>query len=637
MKNTARTTANLIKSYWPDINPSHRSLVVVLILITMISIGLSVVSTQSGQSPQNSLDVLPREKILISGKVSMAEYMRGDRQRIRLSRDGSEDWLVEDYHDISLVTARNTIKITPGDLITGYVRINPPLRMLLPDSFDFTAHALNQGYGATGFIDNITVTEHVSPEVAAHLRYSIQQNLYKYLEKDKAAVASAVLVGLRGGISSEVREDFRASGLSHLLAISGLHMALFWGSVMALIRAILASYPHFSSRYPALKIATVMAFPFGLFYLVISGMPVSAVRAFLMLALFMLAIMMAKRGVTLHNVALAAIIILLINPQQLTQPAFQMSFAAVFALVAGWVALSSRQREPSLLQQKMPVILKYLGGIMVGSVLAGLATAPFVLHHFGVTTMWSIIANLIGMPLMAFIIMPFGAIGLAFMPIGWESPFLHVMGFGISCLLWIAELTSSLPLSHIATKPPSSLVLYCYAVGLILFVILKGRMKLVSVFCFITAMMFWGFQPRPMAAMTFLHHRALATISDGSQTYISRKSATDFERSVIARPFGLNDTSYIGDAPQSSQRFDLVIHENGLKIAMVWRNKPFRAACVDVDLVLVMTPRFVRPCKAITIAPHNIRKHGGVLVFQDKTGIILKYADGYNQHFRIDQ
>ena len=445
------------------------------------------------------------------------------------------------------------------------------------------------------------------------------------------------MVGLRGGISSEVREDFRASGLSHLLAISGLHMALFWGSVMALIRAILASYPHFSSRYPALKIAALMAFPFGLFYLMISGMPVSAVRAFLMLALFMLAIMMTKRGVTLHNVALAAIIILLVDPQQLKQPAFQMSFAAVFALVAGWVALSSRQREPSLLQQKMPVVLRYLGGIMVGSVLAGLATAPFVLHHFGVTTLWSILANLIGMPLMAFIIMPFGAIGLALMPLGWESTFLHVMGFGISCLLWVADLTSTFPLSHITTKPPSSLVLYCYAVGLILFVILKGRVKLVAVFCFLLAFSIWYQQPRPIAAMTFLNYRALATISDGSQIYISRKSATDFERSVIARPFGLNNSSYIGGAPQSSQRFDLVIHENGLKIAMVWRNKPFRAACVDADLVLVMTPMFVRSCDAITVAPHNIRKHGGVLVFQDKTGITLEYVDGFDQHFWIDQ
>ena len=158
MKNTARTTANLIKSYWPDISPSHRSLVMVLILITAISIGLSILPSLSGQPPQEGLDSLPREKILISGKISMAEYMRGDRQRIRLSRVGSEDWIVEDYHDIRLVTARDTIKIKPGDVITGYARINSPLPMLLPDSFDFTAHALNQGYGATGFIDNIIVT-----------------------------------------------------------------------------------------------------------------------------------------------------------------------------------------------------------------------------------------------------------------------------------------------------------------------------------------------------------------------------------------------------------------------------------------------------------------------------------------------
>ena len=265
MKNTARTTANLIKSYWPDISPSHRSLVMVLILITAISIGLSILPSISGQPPQGSLDSLPREKILISGKISMAKYMRGDRQRIRLTRIAEKEWPLEEDRDIRLVTARDTLNLKLGDLVSGYARINPPFPMLLPDSFDFTAHALNQGYGATGFMDNVTVTGHFSPKIAASFRYSIQQNLYHHLEKDQAAVASAVLVGLRAGISPEVREDFRASGLSHPLAISGLHMALFWGSVMALIRAILASYPHFSSRYPALKIAAVMAFPFGLF------------------------------------------------------------------------------------------------------------------------------------------------------------------------------------------------------------------------------------------------------------------------------------------------------------------------------------------------------------------------------------
>ena len=104
---------------------------------------------------------------------------------------------------------------------------------------------------------------------------------------------------------------------------------------------------------------------------------------------------------------------------------------------------------------------------------------------------------------------------------------------------------------------------------------------------------------------------------------------------MITRPFGLKHLNYIGDAPQSSQGFDLVIHQNGLKIAMVWRNKPFRASCAEVDLVFVMTPMNVRSCEAITIAPHNIRKHGGVLIFQDKTGVIFKYVDGYVQRFRI--
>ena len=135
MKNTARTTANHFKLYWPDISPSHRSLVVVLILMTVISIGISILPTLSSQSPQGRLDNIPREKILISGKISMAEYMRGDRQRIRLTRIAQKEWPLEEDRDIRLVTARDTLDLKPGDLVSGYARINPPLPMLLPDSF----------------------------------------------------------------------------------------------------------------------------------------------------------------------------------------------------------------------------------------------------------------------------------------------------------------------------------------------------------------------------------------------------------------------------------------------------------------------------------------------------------------------
>ena len=681
MNKTARTTANHFKAIWTDLSPSQHSVMIAMLLITGISLGLTfrphltslipflpllffllfsfavmlvtylkgyagfgtafkilsllllgLVLTYSNAPPRdyNSVD----GKAALTGKVIMAEYMRGDRQRIRLSALDANDWPVDKDFDLRLITKKGKTSLTPGDVVSGNARINSPLPQLLPRGFDFTAHAYHQGYAATGFLENITLLEHRKAGLASSLRFSIQHNLRQNLKEDNAAIASAVLVGLRSGITPEIREAFRASGLSHLLAISGLHMALFWGSIMALIRAGLALFPHFASRYPSLKLAALLSMPFGVFYLIISGLPVSAVRAFLMLALFMLAILLTRRGITLHHVALAAIAILILDPDQLTQPAFQMSFAAVFALVAGWTAFSLRMKEPSLLQQMTPTLIKYLGGIMIGSLLAGLATTPFVLHHFGVTTIWSILANLLGMPLMAFVIMPFGALALIVMPLGLEAPFLFIMGLGISILISLAELVATFPYSRIAAVPPSSFALYFFTLALVLCVLMKGRLKLIAVFTIFLAMVIWSSQLRPIAAMTLLHQRPLAALSDGHTIYISRKSANNFERSIITHPFGLSSQAYLGDAPSTAQNHDLIIGQENTRIAVIWRHHQLDDACAGSDLVLVMAPMNVRSCQAVTIGLHNIRAHGGVLVTRDQETFMLDYVDGYRQQFR---
>ena len=681
MNKTARTTANHFKAIWTDLSPSQHSVMIAMLLITGISLSLTfrphltslipflpllfllvfsfavmiitylkgyagfgttfkilsllllgLILTYNNAPPRayNSVD----GSAALTGKVIMAEYMRGDRQRIRLAAFGDHDWPVDKDFDLRLITKKGETSLTPGDVVSGNARINSPLPQLLPRGFDFTAHAYHQGYAATGFLENITLLERRKAGLAPSLQFSIQHQLRQNLNEDDAAIASAVLVGLRSGITPEIREAFRASGLSHLLAISGLHMALFWGSIMALIRAGLASFPHFASRYPSLKLAVLLSMPFGVFYLIISGLPVSAVRAFLMLALFMLAILLTRRGITLHHVALAAIAILVLDPDQLTQPAFQMSFAAVFALVAGWTAFSSRMKEPSLLQQMTPTLIKYLGGIMIGSLLAGLATTPFVLHHFGVTTIWSILANLLGMPLMAFIIMPFGALALIVMPLGFEAPFLFIMGLGISVLISLAELVAMLPYSRIAAVPPSSFALYFFTLALVLLVLMKGRSKLIAVMMVFIAIGFWSSQPRPIAAMTLLHQRPLAALSDGHTVYISRKSANNFERSIITHPFGLSSQAFLGDALSNAQNHDLIIGQDNTRIAIIWRYHQLEDVCAGSDLVLVMTPMNVRSCQAVTIGLHNIRAHGGVLVTRDQDRFILDYVDGYRQQFR---
>ena len=324
---------------------SWRLITPMAMMMTMVLMGFAL---QSTINPRHDITVYPQER-LVTGYVKMAETMTKNRQRIRLHPETTGLWAGAPDFDLRLITSRAAYqgedqdKITmvkPGDVITGMVRVAPPLPQLLPGSFDFTAHAHQQGYAATGFIKNITITGTTPVSWVNRLRFHIQRQFSTHLDRDQAAVASAVIIGLRAGINPELREEYRAAGLAHLLAISGLHMALFWGSVVALLRAGLALFPHFSSQYPSLKIATLAAMPFGLFYLVVSGQPISAVRAFLMLALVMLAILLSRRGMTLHHVALVAMGILIVAPQSMTHPAFQMSFAAVYALVTGWMVIT---------------------------------------------------------------------------------------------------------------------------------------------------------------------------------------------------------------------------------------------------------------------------------------------------------
>lgn len=151
-----------------------------------------------------------------------------------------------------------------------------------------------------------------------------------------APVASALLIGYHAAIPHDLREAWRGAGLAHLLAISGLHMMLICGVIMLLVRSSLALFPIFSSRFNPLKLSALLALPLCFFYLFFAGVPVSALRAFLMLGLSLIAVLVSRRGITLHHVQMAAIIILLFDPSSRFGPAFQMSFSAVFGLVAAW-------------------------------------------------------------------------------------------------------------------------------------------------------------------------------------------------------------------------------------------------------------------------------------------------------------
>ena len=246
------------------------------------------------------------------------------------------------------------------------------------------------------------------------------------------------------------------AGLGDVLAIAGLHMALMGGGIFWLLRALLAAIPALALRYAIKKWAAAGALAASTFYLVISGAAPSAVRAYVMLATIMVAILLDRPALSMRSLGLAAAILLLLRPESITEPGFQMSFAAVAGLVA--VAEWEMQRERTA---PRGALYRYAHGIVMTSLVGSLATLPFALFHFERATHYAVLGNLIAMPVMGFWVMPAAALSVALMPFGLEGFALHGLGQGIDVMVAMGRWVSGLPgaVSLAPAMPLSALLL----------------------------------------------------------------------------------------------------------------------------------------------------------------------------------
>jgi competence protein ComEC len=233
-------------------------------------------------------------------------------------------------------------------------------------------------------------------------------------------------------MSQEALSDLRASNTAHLLAISGLHMGLLSGFVFASLRLFLIFLPYLGPRIAARKIAAGGALFIAAAYLALSGWNVATERAFIMVAVALIAIMLNRRAISLRAVAIAATIVLVLRPEALLGPGFQMSFAATTGLVAvfGWMLDGSVQVDPKWAQ---PFVV-----LVISSGVAGLATAPIGAAHFNTIAHYGLVANLLSVPLMGLVIIPSAVFAAILAPFGLEEVGLWAMGFGLRWILLVA-------------------------------------------------------------------------------------------------------------------------------------------------------------------------------------------------------
>ncbi|MGD1934300.1 MAG: ComEC/Rec2 family competence protein [Candidatus Phaeomarinobacter sp.] len=363
-------------------------------------------------------------------------------------------------------------KVAPGDHISLRAGLMPPPGPAAPGAFDFGRQAYFRQLGAVGYAVSPVRLVVAAPDTwvtclrfcIGRLRGYLTERIVAALPPPQGAIAVALMTGDRGGIPEEVLQDLRDTGLAHLLAISGLHMALFAGALFWGVRGLLALSPHLALTAPIKKWAAGVALVGAFGYLLVSGASVATQRAFVMFTLIFIAVMLDRPAITMRNVALAAMIVMLLTPEAVMEASFQMSFAAAIALVAFYEAARpwlSRWNSALVDRGMLAKAVLYLGGIALTSIVASLATAPFAAYHFNRVVDFGLVANLAAMPLVGIVVMPSALLAFIAMPFGLEAIPLWVAGQGIAAIVAVADTVAAWPgaITAVPALPPAVLTL----------------------------------------------------------------------------------------------------------------------------------------------------------------------------------
>lgn len=372
------------------------------------------------------------------------------------------------------LNAHDLSGIVPGHRVSLRAMISPPAMPAAPYAYDFSRRAWFMGLGGVGHVlGKVTVLSGedgngLSWKRQLHLwyadmRFSLTQRILDGSGASAAPVAAALMTGGTGGIPIPLLDSYRDSGLAHLLSISGLHMSLVAGFVFVVIRRGLVLVPAFALRYPIKKWAAAIALPFTGSYLLIAGAPIPTVRAFIMIAVVLLAVLIDRTAISQRMVALAAMIVLLFWPESLLSASFQMSFAAVLALVAFYedghgMFLERRQHWAGR-------IFYYGAGIVLTTLVAGGITSVYGLYHFNRIAIYGVVANLVAIPLTGFWIMPWAVTAFLLMPFGWEQGALMCMGWGVTVMNSVATMVAAWPGAVIKITPLSIEALAVFTLG----------------------------------------------------------------------------------------------------------------------------------------------------------------------------
>ena len=464
---------------------------------------------------------------------------------------------------LTVDTDKAPAKLAVGDRIATRARLVGPPNASLPGAYDFARSAWFQGLGATGKAIGPVVRATGSPPVTIGLRDRLSMHIRAQIAGSAGGIAAAFATGDRGGIAKPDEDAMRASGLTHLLSISGLHVTAVVAGTIFLTLRLLALSPTLARRWQLTIVAAGAGAAAGIGYTLLTGAEIPTIRSCVAAVLIVAGGALGRQAFTLRLVASGALVILVLWPDALVGPSFQLSFAAITALIAFHEWPPVRALFMARDEGRGMKIVREIGSLLATGLIIEIALAPIAFYHFHREGVYGALANIVAIPLTTFVTMPLEALAILFDAIGAGTPFWWATGMSLNLLLWIARSVSVWPGALIGLPSVPVTAFGLMMLGGLWVMLWHGRLRLYG-FAPCLAGALWALSTPPPDLLVTGDGMHLAVRGDNGRLATLRPRAGDYVRSTLAERFGdlgtLDDLDTLPGASCSDDvcRIDLV-------------------------------------------------------------------------------
>ncbi|MFN3820319.1 ComEC/Rec2 family competence protein [Blastomonas sp.] len=563
---------------------------------------------------------------MLTGRVIEREMLPA-RGQVRLVLQTAPALGLPEKVRINLDQARDDPQARPGAIISGRARLMPPAQASLPGGYSFAQRAWFDQLGATGsMLDRPRIVR--ASEAASGfdtLRARLSAHIQAQIEGGAGGIAATLATGDRGAISEEDAEAMRRSGLAHLLSISGLHVTALIGAVWLITLKLLALSPPLARAWQLPLVAAGMGAFAGIGYTLLTGAEVPTIRSCAAAMLVLVALALGRDPVSPRLIAAGAMLVLLLWPETLMGPSFQLSFAAVTAIVA--LHDHPRMRGWAALDLSWPGrVARFLAMLFLTGLLIEFTLMPIALHHFSKAGLYGALANMVAIPLTTFVIMPLEALALLLDLAGWGAPVWWLCGTALNALLALAHAVSDTPGSITLFPKMAPWVFGMFVVGGLWLFLWRSRARWLGLAPVTLAGVLVALQPVPDLLITG-DGQHLAVAGKRGQLVVLRARTGDYALQALSESAAFDGQATAmedwPDATCSAEFCSFVLSAHARNYAvLVGRNRervPERAlaaACRRADIVIAgrWLPRSCRP-RWLKIDRAMLAETGGLALY----------------------